>query len=451
LNKQNHIIDKVFIEVNTSSVKKAHEIKNQVGVFFQDQVFPEIEKILDEYDQQDTISRMDKLNIDISTASKNFMAEILSDTCRQFRERLEGAGLSKEIKGHEKPGIQKVLKEDTIEESFLFFLENGYLPWFGHEAYLDELSKPAYWKSKLKDAQFIVRIKSILSAQPLSINRIALQFSTGFIFSFIGEANNKFRRFSKDIRAFDRKLDGALKNAYLKLLVRFSVLDDMQRLSYAEEPLKLLLASDYHNEFRKLIDKLEIDLDLNGIDAHENADQEQGSDESFFEGKQNEILVKNAGLILLHPFLKHFFRNIGVVGTQDKIFNEKYELAVQSLHFLASGDENFFEANLILEKFLSGFSLKIPLQRNSLLTAPQKKEAGEVLKEVIKNWPALKNTSADGLRQMFLQRNGKLIKTENGYKLIVERKTQDVLLEKINWNISMVKLPWIKDLIFVEW
>ncbi len=32
--------------------------------------------------------------------------------------------------------------------------------------------------------------------------------------------------------------------------------------------------------------------------------------------------------------------------------------------------------------------------------------------------------------EMFLQRDGKLIKTENGFKLIVECKAQDVLLDK---------------------
>jgi hypothetical protein len=35
--------------------------------------------------------------------------------------------------------------------------------------------------------------------------------------------------------------------------------------------------------------------------------------------------------------------------------------------------------------------------------------------------------------------------------LIVERKAQDVLLEKLNWNISLVKFPWKKELITVEW
>ena len=78
-------------------------------------------------------------------------------------------------------------------------------------------------------------------------------------------------------------------------------------------------------------------------------------------------------------------------------------------------------------------------------------EANSLLKAAIKNWQELKNTSPDGLREMFIHRDGKLIQNENNYKLIVERKAQDVLLEKLNWNISIIKLVWKNELLFVEW
>jgi hypothetical protein len=93
----------------------------------------------------------------------------------------------------------------------------------------------------------------------------------------------------------------------------------------------------------------------------------------------------------------------------------------------------------------------MPVLQKSLLTEQIKEEAIVLLKEVVKNWPALKNTSPDGLRQMFIQRNGKLIQKEDNTKLIVERKAQDVLLEKLNWNISMIKLPWFSKILFTEW
>ena len=57
----------------------------------------------------------------------------------------------------------------------------------------------------------------------------------------------------------------------------------------------------------------------------------------------------------------------------------------------------------------------------------------------------------DGLRDAFLKRDGLLIKKEDGWLLQVERKTLDVLLDKIPWGYSTVSLPWNSYLVFVEW
>jgi hypothetical protein len=35
--------------------------------------------------------------------------------------------------------------------------------------------------------------------------------------------------------------------------------------------------------------------------------------------------------------------------------------------------------------------------------------------------------------------------------LTVERKAQDILLEKLNWNISVIQLKWMTCLLFVDW
>jgi hypothetical protein len=126
-------------------------------------------------------------------------------------------------------------------------------------------------------------------------------------------------------------------------------------------------------------------------------------------------------------------------------------LQFRRLRYLATGTENFFGGNMVLEKFICGLPLKFPLERESQLTDVLKEEAEHLLAEVIRQWPVLKNTSPDGLRQLFIQRQGKLVKSRDGFKLLVERKSQDVLLEKLHWNYSIVKFPWRDDLLFVEW
>lgn len=85
------------------------------------------------------------------------------------------------------------------------------------------------------------------------------------------------------------------------------------------------------------------------------------------------------------------------------------------------------------------------------LNPEAKIECEELLQAAIGHWSVLKNTSVDGLRETFLQRNGKISRVEKGWKLQVERKTVDVLLAKLPWGLGIIKLPWMNDMMFVEW
>ena len=130
---------------------------------------------------------------------------------------------------------------------------------------------------------------------------------------------------------------------------------------------------------------------------------------------------------------------------------DKKSQAIHLMHYLATRQEMDMEYNLTFEKFLCGVPLDSPINRKVVLSGHDKIECNDLLLSIISHWPALKNTSADGLRQMFIQRDGKLDLHKTPYKLIIERKAQDILLNKLQWNISIVKLPWFTDLLFVEW
>jgi hypothetical protein len=70
---------------------------------------------------------------------------------------------------------------------------------------------------------------------------------------------------------------------------------------------------------------------------------------------------------------------------------------------------------------------------------------------VIGNVPVWKSLSPEGLRQAYLQRKG-VLSARNGHWLLqVERKTHDVLLERVPWSFQTIKLPWMNTLLFVEW
>ena len=169
------------------------------------------------------------------------------------------------------------------------------------------------------------------------------------------------------------------------------------------------------------------------------------SDSAFF-------FIKNAGVVLVHAFLPSLFKAFDWLGEDKKFKDEAVcQRAIHLLHYIASGEEQLPEYRLLLPKVLCGLPLDISIERTIVLTDIEKNEAQEMLKAVIEHWKSLKNTSLEGLRQGFFERDAKLSHTEKGWLLQVESKTQDILLRQLPWGIGMIKLPWMKEMLFVEW
>ena len=106
---------------------------------------------------------------------------------------------------------------------------------------------------------------------------------------------------------------------------------------------------------------------------------------------------------------------------------------------------------LPLNKLLCGWSLDKPVDRTVKFTARETDQADQLLQAVIEHWAALKRTSVDGLRASFLQRDGLLSETENHWLLQVGLMGHDILLERLPWGISMIKLSWMKKMLRVDW
>jgi hypothetical protein len=164
-----------------------------------------------------------------------------------------------------------------------------------------------------------------------------------------------------------------------------------------------------------------------------------------------EIYISNAGVVLIHPFLSRLFENLGL--TTNNIFkNESMRhKALGILHYLATGEEKVAEYNLVLPKLLCQMPLNMPVEGHWVLSKKDKKECDKLLKVAIEYWSALGSTSPAGLREGFLQRKGKLVNRPSGWLLQVERSTIDVLIDRLPWGLGIVKLPWMKEFLTVEW
>jgi len=160
------------------------------------------------------------------------------------------------------------------------------------------------------------------------------------------------------------------------------------------------------------------------------------------------IYIENAGAILLHPFLPQLFETLGIAA-KDKLL--KPERALCLLHFLTTGQAVAPEYELPLPKILCGLALQTPVDADVALTAGEREEALAVLAAVVGHWDALRDSSADALRGTFLLRPGKISLRHGDWLLQVQSETCDILLDRLPWGISAVRLPWMAQMLWVEW
>lgn len=163
------------------------------------------------------------------------------------------------------------------------------------------------------------------------------------------------------------------------------------------------------------------------------------------------IFIQHAGVILVHPFLGSLLRRLQWLENKEFINNEVQIKAVFMLHFLATGETVAAEYELVICKLLCAYPLNEPLPVETIFSEPELQEATDMLTALIQQWDKLKNTSIGGLREGFLQRSGKLFLKNDLPFVQVESSAIDVLLDFLPWNISMIKLPWMKEILRAEW
>ena len=166
---------------------------------------------------------------------------------------------------------------------------------------------------------------------------------------------------------------------------------------------------------------------------------------------QDEIYVANAGLVLVSPYLPRLFDLIGL--TENRAFKtpEAANRAVHLLQFIVNESCSTPEYQLVLNKLLCGVKTSIPIGQKIDISAEESQQIEGLLQGIIQHWKALGNTSVTGLRESFLQREGKLQLKDEVWHLRVEEKAFDMLLDQIPWGFSTIKYPWMERVIYVEW
>lgn len=166
---------------------------------------------------------------------------------------------------------------------------------------------------------------------------------------------------------------------------------------------------------------------------------------------ENEIYIDNAGLILLWPFLTHFFDRLGLTIKNQFTDDQAQQQAVALLQYIAIDDTNFPEYQLPLNKLLCGMGIEEVYALETSLKMAELEECTQLLTAVIAQAPILNNMSIPAFRATFLLRQGVLKSRDGAWLLQVERETYDVVLDRFPWSWEWIKLPWMEAPCRVEW
>lgn len=538
----NHIINKVFFEVQTNSKEKGFHLKDNIDIFFRKEIFPAIAIFFDsiENKKQYYSLQIEEIAIEFfinpNLDFDDFKQQIIKNIIKQIEEEIS----KKTLDENEHKLVTN--KEKDIQ-SFFHFIETGKTGWwnssenafrFNDVNALQEILKHNDFTSQLTNAliKTVVRsrfIKQFDDDQILIIinkgllnrsnnkdnNTIILEIekikknindtkSTSkqrFLFWEIAihalldnneiSIKQKLFHLFNDALLFDKKYNPLLIAKEINVqLEKKSVLETLSTFQDVvlniEKNIKETISNqswgdgeqaNFENKFSNsdlsITDRTIIEDQSDGA-LLQNKKENTTKDElkHFLDSKQvsetyqnnsnnsknkdlmNDTIfehyIDNAGLILIHPFLKHLFDNCLLLDKNNEISNP--EVAAHLLHYVATGREQDYEHTMVFEKFLCNIPVNQPIDRNILLPEKYKNEARDMLRAVLINWDKMKESSIELLQNEFLQRPGKIaLKDDESPKIVIERKTQDILLDSLSWNISIVKLDWKKRIVYIDW
>lgn len=169
------------------------------------------------------------------------------------------------------------------------------------------------------------------------------------------------------------------------------------------------------------------------------------------------IYIDNAGLILAGPFIPHLFRTLGMLeqtgsGALKLAARDGATRAVHLLQYLVTSRTATPEPLLVLNKILAGLPTGAVIGAGIEATKEETGLCDKLLSSMLANWPALSTgTSIVGLQSTFMQREGRLTFEDDKWKLKVERKTLDVLVDQVPWGFRIIYASWMPQPLHVEW
>ena len=455
MNSTNHIINKIIVNAKGINMDNVFGWRNQLSEFLTHDLPRQLQHTLDECCPEDRVLAIDKLNINVNVHPWDNMQlierEILLSIQKElleykFRNSIKSAGIAKDQNVETKQYVIQLI------DAWIYYLENGFYPWYLQQGISDH-----QFDNNITDEVFdylLAKCREVFEKK-IAVNRFLLTTSIRKVQTLLRVfyGHTVADRIAKKV--LQRKTEGSFgqllqKTAIVKIIVEKQEISEWS-LQHTVEKLRTLINEEHPN--KKNLAALFVEY-CDPVLTQENTSLETnkeviGKKKNNAVQDQKEIWILNGGIVLVHPFLKPLFAALSVIDSKDKIQDEVKALAV--LHYILYEEAPYSDDQMLLPKILCGLDYDKPVMVDMELNSSEKQECNEMLQSVIWHWSALKKTSIEGLRSTFLFRKAKMLTTATGWKLMIESQTEDILLGRLPWSISIIKHPWMKGVVATEW
>ena len=453
-----HLVNQLRIEIHCPNEDQALQLRHNFSLALQQQIEVVIDRICSRYIQEDEWIRVDKLEIDLGTFSSHTFYETFADI---FSGKFEDALVQKLTSVSSEERKESIPRSQA--ELLRYFLLSGTVPWWADEQALDI--------NVIASEQLQMHVESFRSF--LQRNRSNENMWRRIVLQLNRDIRNKiisiFPLYIEIVRMYKSWIETILKKENITLrdtgvtdaILTDIVLEHASALSGITNTKSLQPV--FENSISQIFSTIPEAAAANVKDAWNEIKEQDTKSLTAAEGIEEstapadttpagEKYISNfSGAVLLAQFLRPFFQKLNLLnGIAWKNKAAQYK-GVQLVRFLCTGEQKTPEYSLVLEKLLCGIPIEEPVPVDTLLQQEERDEASTLLNAVIEHWQALRNTSVEGLRNSFLMRDGSISRNHEHWLLQVERKTMDVLLEKLPWGYSTITLPWNNYLIYVEW
>lgn len=191
MNSRPHVIGKQVFEAEYNSTENGLVFRTAFTDFVKESLLPVIEEVMDELAPKNTHIRIDKLDLDLDITYPFDEYSIKENFRKKLRDELNFKIVS--IRHKTSPVKEEAIMTvaRTEEEIVLFFLKEGYLPWWTSESKEFTVSITQLLEEMIrKNPKQAVRILEKIKKEPLLVRRFIHHTSTAVLFELLAFATS---------------------------------------------------------------------------------------------------------------------------------------------------------------------------------------------------------------------------------------------------------------------